>query len=49
MDDFINYVIVGFVWKTLVEIVVMPVTYRVIAFVKKREPTYAPVDDGLLP
>ncbi|MGO4204285.1 queuosine precursor transporter [Rhodococcus sp. TAF43] len=48
-DDFINYVIVGFVWKTLVEIVVMPVTYRVIAFVKKREPTYAPVDDGLLP
>ncbi|CAM3027334.1 queuosine precursor transporter [Prescottella defluvii] len=48
-DDFLNYVIVGFVWKTLVEILVMPVTYRVIAFVKKREPTYTPVEDGLLP
>ncbi|WP_370512182.1 queuosine precursor transporter [Skermania sp. ID1734] len=39
--DFINYVIVGFVWKTLVEVVVMPITYRVIAYIKKREPTYA--------
>ncbi len=33
--------IVGFLWKTLVEIVVLPVTYRVIAYVKKREPSYA--------
>ncbi len=48
-EDFINYLIVGFVWKTLVEILVMPVTYRVIAYVKKREPSYAPVEDGLLP
>jgi len=39
--DFVNYVLVGFLWKTLVEIVVLPVTYRVIAYVKKREPTYA--------
>ncbi|WP_420750922.1 queuosine precursor transporter [Rhodococcus sp. O3] len=39
--DFTNYVIVGFLWKTLVEIVVMPITYRVIAHVKKHEPTYA--------
>ncbi|MFE3292894.1 queuosine precursor transporter [Rhodococcus sp. NPDC059234] len=39
-DDFVNYVIVGFVWKTLVEVLVMPITYRVIAYVKKREPTY---------
>ncbi|MFD4369125.1 queuosine precursor transporter [Rhodococcus sp. NPDC058521] len=38
--DFVNYVIVGFLWKTLVEVLVMPATYRVIAFVKKREPTY---------
>ena len=38
--DFVNYVIVGFVWKTLVEVIVMPITYRVIAFIKKREPTY---------
>ncbi|RVW00317.1 queuosine precursor transporter [Rhodococcus xishaensis] len=45
-DDFINFVIVGFLWKTLVEILVLPVTYRVIAFVKKREPSYAPVENG---
>lgn len=39
--DFVNYVVVGFLWKTLVEIVVLPVTYAVIAYVKRREPTYA--------
>lgn len=39
-DDFLNYVLVGFLWKTLVEVLVMPITYRVIAYVKKREPTY---------
>lgn len=38
--DFVNYVIIGFLWKTLVEVLVMPITYRVIAYVKKREPTY---------
>ncbi|NLE80938.1 MAG: queuosine precursor transporter [Rhodococcus sp.] len=38
--DFANYVIVGFLWKTLVEVLVMPITYRVIAYVKKHEPTY---------
>ena len=32
--------LVGFLWKTLVEVLVMPITYRVIAYVKKREPTY---------
>ncbi|MGA9873401.1 MAG: queuosine precursor transporter [Rhodococcus sp. (in: high G+C Gram-positive bacteria)] len=39
-EDFVNYVIVGFIWKTLVEVLVMPVTYSVIAYIKKREPTY---------
>ena len=38
--DFITYVIVGFVYKTAVEVILLPVTYRVIAFVKRREPTY---------
>lgn len=38
--DFANYVVVGFTWKSLVEIAVMPITYRVIAFIKLREPTY---------
>jgi len=39
-SDLLNYIVVGFVWKTLVETVMMPVTYVVIAAVKKREPTY---------
>ena len=39
---FITYVALGWVYKTAVEIVVLPVTYRVIAFIKRREPTYQP-------
>ncbi|MBJ8346144.1 queuosine precursor transporter [Antrihabitans sp. YC2-6] len=38
--DFVNYVIFGFVWKTLIEVVVMPVTYVVIGLIKRNEPTY---------
>ncbi|MEI7629869.1 MAG: queuosine precursor transporter [Actinomycetes bacterium] len=38
--EFINYVIVGYIYKTLLEVVLLPITYRVIAAVKKREPTY---------
>lgn len=34
---FINYVVVGFVWKTAIEVVIMPLTYLVIGWVKKRE------------
>lgn len=41
-SQFVNYVIVGFLWKTLVEVIMLPVTYRVIALLKKHEPTYAP-------
>ncbi len=40
--DFVNYIIVGFVYKVAVEILFMPVTYRVIHEIKKREATYAP-------
>ncbi|AEV72072.1 conserved hypothetical integral membrane protein [Mycolicibacterium rhodesiae NBB3] len=40
--DFVTYVALGWIYKTLVEIVVLPVTYRVIAFIKRREPTYQP-------
>ncbi|WP_405159487.1 queuosine precursor transporter [Nocardia sp. NBC_01499] len=40
--QFVNYVVVGFLWKTLAEVIVLPITYRVIAFLKKNEPTYAP-------
>ena len=38
--DYWNYVVIGFVWKTLVEAVLLPVTYTVIAWIKKREPSY---------
>ena len=40
--DFINYVVVGYVYKCLLEVVLMPITYPVIKWVKKREPTYRP-------
>lgn len=35
--DFLNYVIVGFLWKTLLEVVLLPITYPVISWVKRRE------------
>ena len=38
--EFINYVIVGYVYKCLVEVVLLPITYPVIAAVKRHEPTY---------
>jgi queuosine precursor transporter len=40
--DFVTYVALGWVYKTAVEVLVLPITYRVIAFIKRREPTYAP-------
>ncbi len=42
LRDFVTYVALGWVYKTAVEVVVLPVTYRVIAFIKRREPTYQP-------
>lgn len=41
VDDTVNYVLVGFAWKTLIEIVLLPVTYAVIGWVKKREGYWA--------
>lgn len=38
--DFWNYTIVGFLWKTLVEIIIMPITYLVCAWLKRAEPSY---------
>ncbi|MGW6334438.1 queuosine precursor transporter [Nocardia rhamnosiphila] len=46
--QFVNYVIIGFLWKTLCEVLVLPVTYQVIALLKKHEPTYAPSDTAPL-
>lgn len=36
----LNYILVGYVYKMLVEILLLPITYRVVALVKKHEPTY---------
>lgn len=38
--EFINYVVVGFVWKTAVELLLSPLTALVIGWFKKREPGY---------
>ncbi len=47
---FLNYVVTGYLWKVSVEVLVLPVTYRVIAAVKRREPTYgAPPRAGRRP
>ncbi|UYM05950.1 queuosine precursor transporter [Solicola gregarius] len=38
---FANYVITGYVYKVTIEVVFLPVTYAVIGWIKRREPTYA--------
>jgi uncharacterized integral membrane protein (TIGR00697 family) len=38
---FANYVLVGFLYKTLVEFLFVPVTALAIGWIKKREPSYA--------
>ncbi len=38
--DMLNYILYGYVYKVLVEALFLPVTYRVIALVKRHEPTY---------
>lgn len=38
--DIIVYTLLGFVYKCAVEAAVLPITYRVIAALKKREPSY---------
>ncbi|MEI7913920.1 MAG: queuosine precursor transporter [Mycobacteriaceae bacterium] len=38
--DFATYTALGWLYKTAVEVVMLPVTYRVIAYVKRHEPTY---------
>jgi len=38
--EFLNYVVTGYVYKTLLEVALLPITYPVIRWVKKHEPTY---------
>ena len=39
-QDFVVFTALGWFYKTAVEVVLLPVTYRVIAHIKRREPTY---------
>ncbi|MFA5708346.1 queuosine precursor transporter [Mycolicibacterium sp.] len=41
--DFAVYTALGWFYKTIVEIVILPVTYRVIGYIKRHEPTYQPM------
>ncbi|MCH9642846.1 MAG: queuosine precursor transporter [Actinomycetia bacterium] len=41
--DFVTYTALGWLYKTAVEVLLLPITYRVIGFIKRREPTYLPV------
>ena len=40
-EEFLIYVAFGFAYKTLIEVVLLPLSYAVIGWVKRREPTYA--------
>lgn len=40
LKDFATYTALGWFYKTAVEVVMLPITYRVIAYVKHHEPTY---------
>ena len=40
-SNLINYTVTGYVYKCLVEIACLPITYRLIRAIKKREPSYA--------
>ncbi|MEV7661387.1 queuosine precursor transporter [Paenarthrobacter sp. NPDC089316] len=41
--SFVNYVLVGFVYKTAVEFIFVPITVLVVGWIKKREPSYGAV------
>jgi uncharacterized integral membrane protein (TIGR00697 family) len=45
--EFWNYVLFGYIYKTMLEVFLLPVTYPVIGFVKSREPSYG--DNLLVP
>jgi uncharacterized integral membrane protein (TIGR00697 family) len=42
----ISYAVAGYIYKVLVEVIMLPVTYAVIRAIKRREPGYAPSSQG---
>lgn len=45
--EFLNYLVTGFVLKVTVEVLVLPITYRLVAVLKRHEPTYGKHDSAL--
>ncbi|MGP0224562.1 MULTISPECIES: queuosine precursor transporter [unclassified Paenarthrobacter] len=43
VGSFINYVLVGFLYKTAVEFIFVPITVLVVGWIKKREPSYGAI------
>ncbi|MFJ4208977.1 queuosine precursor transporter [Paenarthrobacter sp. NPDC089675] len=43
VGSFVNYVLVGFLYKTGVEFIFVPITVLVVGWIKKREPSYGAV------
>ena len=43
-DTLLNYIVVGWVYKVLVEVVLLPVTYSVIRVVRRHEPDATPLE-----
>ena len=41
----VSYTVTGYLYKVLVEIILLPVTYLVIRMIKSREPEYTPVPE----
>jgi queuosine precursor transporter len=42
-SSLISFAVTGYLYKVLVEVIMLPVTYAVIRAIKKREPGYAPI------
>jgi len=40
--EFVNYVITGYLYKTLLEVVLLPITYRAVAYLKRHDAEYVP-------
>jgi|SRR5690625_56342 len=38
--QYVNYVVIGYVYKVTIEVILLPITLRIIAWLKTKEPTY---------
>lgn len=40
LGQYVNYVVIGYVYKVTIEVILLPITLRIIAWLKGKEPTY---------